>query len=392
MVIKFKWPEPTLLKSLAYYLLVIGTPLTFFAWHLGSQTAGLSATEAASRSAAKLSNISENPLFAPYKLLENILYHLGSGSFFAMRLTSVIFALVIVAIFFYLLKIWFGKPIALLTVLLLALTPLFILSARTATPLIMYAFPVTILFAYHLIKRYESSLKATLIFIFIVAINLYIPGFIWLAIISSIFWYSQIRELILKDRTYVYAGLLILLILLLSPLAYAFINNPSLFRQWLLIPEKFPSVIDFIKNFVWLIFDLFIKLRTTENLSIEKLPVLNTVQLGLFVFGMYVIWIRLRKQFYWISATVLSILLLGALSNKFELLIFTLPFVAFVCGMGLRYLFIEWRKVFPINPLAKAFAIALMFSIITIHIFYGVRYSLLAWPASSHVKKTYMLK
>lgn len=309
-----------------------------------------------------------------------------------MRFTSVVVALLILAIFFYLLKIWFGKPIALLTILLLALTPLFTLSARTATPIIMYVFPITILFAYQLLKRYESSLKISLLFVTILALNLYVPGFIWLSTIGLIFWFRSIKPLILYRKAIINIGLLSFLVLLLSPLLYSFVNNPALIRQWLLIPDQLPSVIDFIKNFVWLISDLFVRLRATENLSIERLPVLNTVQLGLFVFGMYVIWIRLRKQFFWLSASVLIILLFGALNNSFNLLIFTLPFVAFVCGMGLRYLFIEWRKVFPMNPLAKGFAIALMFSIIIIHIGYGVRYSLLAWPASDHVKQSYMIK
>jgi succinate dehydrogenase/fumarate reductase cytochrome b subunit len=60
--------------------------------------------------------------------------------------------------------------------------------------------------------------------------------------------------------------------------------------------------------------------------------------------------------------------------------------------MGLRYLFIEWRRVFPRNPMAKYFAIALMFGLILIHVFFGIRYSLLAWPSSADTRQTYMLK
>jgi uncharacterized membrane protein YoaK (UPF0700 family) len=107
---------------------------------------------------------------------------------------------------------------------------------------------------------------------------------------------------------------------------------------------------------------------------------------------MYILFSRLRKQFIWLSGGLVIVLILAALNDRYELLLMALPIIAFICGMGLRYLFVEWRQVFPKNPLAKSFAILLMFGIISIHILYGIRYSLLAWPTTPVVKQVYMLK
>lgn len=392
MFIKRDWVSFASIKAFLFYLMVIGTPLLFFTWRLGSQTSGFNQQEAATRTAAKLSNIVDNPLFAPYKITENIMFHIGDGSIFALRITSVLFALLILGVFFYLLKAWFGKPIAFLTILLLALTPLFTLSARTATPIVMYTFPISLLLVYQLLKKRPLSLLAQVLFVVILALNFYIPGAIWLIVIGGIFWFGSLRDILIKDQKLMKSGLFVLLLALISPLIISFVKDFGVVKQWLLIPSQLPAPLEFAKNLAWTVSDIFFRLRTTESLSIERLPVLNIAQIGLFVFGAYVIWTRLRKQFYWLFSSLLIILILAALNNNFEILIYTLPFIAFICGMGLRYLFVEWRSVFPKNPLAKWFAIALMFGIITIHIFYGVRYSLLAWPASEHIKQSYVIK
>lgn len=392
-MLKLNWERlpAAKLRPVLLMLGVISVPLVIFSWHLRSQTVGFSLAEVNERTASKASEIFKNPLFAPYKIIENLIFHLTNNSVFGLRLTSVIFSLVLLGLFFYVLKIWFGKPIATLTVLLLALTPLYLINSRLALPNISYIFPLALIFAFH---RYSklASFANWLIFVTAVVICLYTPGLIWFLIISAIVWRQSLFTFdgFKINRSSMIKSLIILLFL--APLAYAFIKDTSLITQWLLIPAKFGTLTNVVKDIVWAFLSIFIRLPHPTDLAVGRLAVLDVVQIGLFVFGLFVMWSRLRKQFYWLVSMLLAVILLEGVNGTYEVFLISLPIIAFICGMGLRYLFIEWRKVFPRNPLAKTFAIVLMFGIISMHVFYGFRYSLLAWPTTSSVRQIYVLK
>jgi hypothetical protein len=390
--IRLARPSAAQTKTLLYYLFVVGAPSSIFLWHLKSQTAGLSAAETALRSSAKLSNIRSNPLNLPYKLLDNGLYHSGLNHIFAMRLGSALVGMALVAAFFYVLKGWFGKPIALLTVLLVALTPLYLLSSRTATGNIMLASSIFILAAYYHYNRGPSGKLSLSLLLLSLISCLYVPGLVWLLLIAAIFWLSKIKEFAAnldgRQKIWASAGTLLMLV----PLLYGFVTHPSLIRAWLLLPAKFPGALTALGNFGWGIASMLVRLRASSDLSVGRLPLLNAVQIGLLAFGVYVMWSRLRGTFYWMLASVALVLILFSLSDSFEVLLMAVPYIAFLSGMGLRYLFVEWRKVFPKNPLAKAFAIILMSAVVGMHIFFGIRYSLLAWPATPAVRQAYVLK
>jgi hypothetical protein len=391
LALRRRLPEVQAARSLFIYGGAFLILLIIFCWHLQSQTVGLSSAEAASRSAAKLSNIANNALFAPHKIVENILFHLSGGRIFFLRFTSVLFALFYCGCFFYVLKAWFGKPIATLATVLLAVTPLFLLAARTATPAITFAATSSIIFSYSYLKRSQTN-WALLIFVVIVAAALYTPGMIWLTIVAMISRRRQLGEVLTGKTLLFNGGVFIGFLILLSPLVYSLVNTPELIKSWLLIPTQVSSGVVFGKDFAWAFASLFVKLKEHVDLSLARLPILDAAQIGLFVFGVYVMWTRLRRDFLWLAGSIVLGCLLSALNHNIDVLILTLPSLALICGMGLRYLFIEWRRVFPRNPMAKYFAIALMFGLILIHVFFGIRYSLLAWPTSAETKHTYVLK
>jgi hypothetical protein len=388
----FAWPVRIRTKALLYYLAVIGTPCAFFLWRLGGQTPGLSAGEAILRSSAKLSNIIHAPINLPYKLVDNALYHSGLPHVVALRLGSVLFGLLFVTLFFYVLKGWFGKPIALLTALLFALTPLYLLSSRTATANIMQTSTILILAAYYYFWHSQNMRLALAAIIVGLVVCLYAPGLVWLLVLGAIFLRDKFSAVIrnLERRNKVTVCLIILAAL--APLLYGFILHHYLIKDWLLIPHSLPSIADCLKNLVWGLSSLFLASGHVSDLSVGRLPVLDAAQIGLLIFGAYVVYARLRIIFYWISSSVLLILILFGLNGRYELLLAALPFLAFLSGMGLRYLYIEWRKVFPRNPLAKAFAIIFMRAVVGMHTFYGIRYSLIAWPATPNVRQVYVLK
>jgi hypothetical protein len=79
-------------------------------------------------------------------------------------------------------------------------------------------------------------------------------------------------------------------------------------------------------------------------------------------------------------------------SSSTLLLIIALPGLAILDAAGLRYLYTRWFIVFPINPLARAFAVCLVSLLVLSHVAYGVRYALLAWPHNVETRKVYVVK
>ncbi len=244
-------PLRATLRSALYYFIVVVAPSILFLWRLRSQTHGISISEAQSLSAAELSNIVKDPLNLPYKLLENALFHIGHHPILAIRLTSVIFGMLFVFLLFYVLRVWFGKPIALLTTLLFGLTPLYLLSSRVAEPNIMFASSVVLLFAYYFSKHNQSKLWVSIIAAIGLVFCLYIPGLFWLILISVAFWFTLLRDSIRSFPKKIISSAIILILLLLLPLFYSFAQDPSLIKSWLLLPQTPPHILDALKNTAW---------------------------------------------------------------------------------------------------------------------------------------------
>jgi hypothetical protein len=69
-----------------------------------------------------------------------------------------------------------------------------------------------------------------------------------------------------------------------------------------------------------------------------------------------------------------------------------LPALAILSAAGLRYLYIEWRSIFPRNPLPLSFALVIISLLVGLQVAYGLRYSLVAWPHLAATKQLYVLK
>jgi hypothetical protein len=69
-----------------------------------------------------------------------------------------------------------------------------------------------------------------------------------------------------------------------------------------------------------------------------------------------------------------------------------LPGVAILDAIGLKYLYEHWFSVFPFNPLARGFAVAMISLLLLSQLAYGLRYALLAWPHNMETRKEYVIK
>jgi len=137
---------------------------------------------------------------------------------------------------------------------------------------------------------------------------------------------------------------------------------------------------------------VFIKTPSQQNLIVGEIPLLSIVQIACLVFGIFAMWRAVRSKTIALSAAVVFAVVAAGINKDITLLALALPSIGIFTSAGLRYLYIEWRSVFPFNPVAKTMALTLMAVVVATHVLYGVRYSLVAWPNTETTKQAYVLK
>jgi len=215
---------------------------------------------------------------------------------------------------------------------------------------------------------------------------------IWLLALGAIFGRRSLAAL----RSAISVPILLLSMLVpigvLAPLGFEVFKHPAILKSLALVPAHWLGIIAILKSIGWAAGGLVYRTSAHSDLIIGRLALLDIAQLILIVFGAYAMWHRARDKFYSLSALVLLAILLSGLNQNLYLLLFALPPLGILIAAGLRYLYIEWKGVFPSNPIPRGLAIVLMLVIVSIQVVYGVRYSLVAWPHSVATHSLYVLK
>ncbi len=368
--------------------------IIFYFWRLGALTTGLGPEEFFSaQNNHSFRQIIKNGVNAPYYLVQHAIDKLLPNHIFALRLASVLFALVIFFCLFSWLRSWFGKTTATFITLIFISTPWLILTSRSATPDIMFLWPVVLIYVFRwLTKSDRFAGWFFILFCLVLAITLYVPGMIWLLVAAGIVMHRSLRT-ILQSKPMAYLTFGLLLIILASvPLIAAVVNEPSRLKTLFLFPDKWPSVLEAIKATAWSFLSLFVELRSHIDITLDKLPIFNIMQTALVVIGVYALSAASRRIVYLMAGMLLFATLAAGINHNLHLINIGLPAVAVFLAAGLRYLYLEWRRVFPLNPLPYALAISLISLVAFFQLLYGLRYSLIAWPHSQETRTTYVLK
>lgn len=357
-------------------------------------TPGFSSAELSERtSSATISGIYHNPINAPHKLLEFIFIKLAPNNQLNIRLASALMAVVIVFCFYKLAVNWFGKAIGLFGTLLFISVPLYIVSARQGTAEIMYFSPIILiwLFAW-LCKTKKSKSFAWLSFLAACGLVVYTPGLIWWLIGSFIVCRKRLINTIDSVPTWLSAAGGALLLVIISPLIISGASHLSIFKQVLLIPASWPAPLVLLKQVGWMAMALFLKTPYHNPLILGRVALVNALMLALVVFGVYAMQIAARAKAIWLGLSIAFGILAAGLNNSLALLALSLPALAIFASAGLRYLYIEWRSIFPRNPVPKGFALILIAAVVASQTYFGIRYALAAWPQASQTRQTYMIK
>ncbi|HSX18098.1 MAG TPA: glycosyltransferase family 39 protein [Candidatus Saccharimonadales bacterium] len=388
------WPSWVKVQPLIIGGLLIIFIITFYFWRLGSLTAGLGPTEYLSRqNSSSTSHILKSGINAPYHLVQHWLSDLGHNNLFSLRLGSVAFGLVILFCLFNLLRMWFGKTIATFALLIFLSTPWLVLQTRTASPDIMLLWPIVLLaFFIMTLRAQRSEGFFWILFCIVVALGIYTPGIIWFVATAAIVARHTILNTTKRVGSLNTVLGLVIGILILEPLFQAIAVEPSRAKDLFLIPAHWPPAVEALKSTAWSALSLFWRTRAPVDISIDRLPILNILQIALAVFGAYALGSKTRRVTYFLVGFLIFSILLAGLNQNLHIITLGLPAMAVFIAAGLRYIYVEWRRVFPLNPFAKALALGLIALVVGAQLSFSTRYTLVAWPHTAATKSTYVLK
>ena len=381
-------------RSWLGFVLAFVAIFIIFLWHLGNLTPGLSAQEVGYANTSRhWALIVSNPINAPHKIVQLAVFRLSPQHPSLLRLASVLFALIFCLGFYRLATGWFGRAIGLFSTLIFACLPLFVVSGRQASADIMFFCPVVILSLYNWLirtKRHHSLAWFTLCAA--AAIFVFTPGLlIWLVAAFVICRKKIINAISSVPAQISFFGLLLFFASLLA-LVLASTKHHYIAKQLLLLPVNINSGFELIKHIGWMFLALFVKTGQTDPLIIARLPLLSILSIALLIFGLYAMLTAARPKAIWLGLSIVYAILAAGLANKISVLALGLPAIILFVAAGLRYLYIEWRSVFPRNPVPKSFALVLIAFVALVQLYFGLRYSLAAWPEAPSTRAAYVLK
>ena len=383
-------------KVTGRFVLVIITVLflaAIYCWHLSSMTPGMSPAEVASRtSSSSIQRIKDSPINAPHTLVQLGFQKLGRHNT-TMRFVSVLFALFFIACFYRVVSSWFGRSVGWFSTIIFAMTPIIIVAGRSATPDIMALAPLAIGAIYlWFTKQTVFSKPIFLILLTVLALSLYVPGMVWLLLIAAVVSRKSFKKILnATSRRWLIASLVLPLILIV-PLIWRLVYEPSLIRNLTLVPAHWQSVWLTIKSIVWMGLGLVWRTGPTSPLIIGRLPLLDIAQIALALFGFYAMWRRARGKTYGLLTLIIFGVLVAGINANVNLLIYSLPAIGVLMAAGLRYLYIEWKGIFPLNPIPRGLAFFLILLLTAIQVLYGAHYGLVAWPHTVATHTSYVLK
>jgi hypothetical protein len=286
----------------------------------------------------------------------------------------------------------FGKLIGIFGTLIFISLPIFVITARQATAEIMLFSTVGLLWLYTWANKTKQSRPlAWLVLFAAIGLFIYTPGIIWLVIAGAVINRKKLLAASSDMSRFIWFAGPILSLVIIFPLVYSGISHPDSIKQLLLIPNSWASAFEIAKNTAWGVAAIFLR-APLHPLVIGNLPLINIVALALAVFGIYAMQAAARAKTLWLGALAIYGIIAAGINDNIIFLALGLPAFAIFISAGLRYLYIEWRTIFPRNPVPKTFALLLIAAVVFSQIYYGVMYSLVAWPHTAATRQVYVLK
>ncbi len=287
----------------------------------------------------------------PYHLLQHLGFSLFGVSNLTIKLPSLILGLFSALGILLLLRMWFKQNVAVITTVLVITTSQFLFLTQDGTPTIVYIFwSVWLLVSALMVSRRARWSTLWKIGLFgIGALSLYTPleAYILIALLSAMILHPHLRYIIRKlSKPRLMIGILCGLILI-APLIYTIVKEPSVGLQLLGIPM---ANLDIFAN-IKLLFEQYTSF-TNPGGSVTTTPVYGLGTCILIILG----FIQLFTTKYTARSYIIiawTVLLLPVIVINPQYVSVTFIPVVLLMAMGVSMLITRWYRLFPRNPYAR---------------------------------------
>ncbi len=352
-----------------------------FVFRLGTLVPGSAAIENQTiQSSATVQDILNNPVNAPYKAT-HLLISRVSDDILVHRLVNVSISLIVIILFYLLAKRLFVPHTATLATALFATSSVLLHTGRLATPHSMLLMLFVLIACGYALRFSTNNAWAWILASLAAGISLYVPGMIYFLIAGCIWQLKALQRPFGSTRPLLLISCFAILAAALTPIVFALVREPQLWRSFLGIPASFASPFEMLKDILAVPLGLFAFAPENPVFRLGKQPILEIFSGGMFLIGAYAL---LRKSRLDRSRLLAGIFILGTvwigISGNFENSLILLPFAYLVVAEGIGWMLKEWYRVFPRNPLARISAVALITVAVIFAGGFQLRRYFIAWP------------
>jgi len=376
-----------------FILIAIGVGLLSYILlfrQLGSLPAAYSQTEVMSRAnATSLHTILHNPVDAPYELLVWLGLKLGHESLYVTRVAAAIIAIGIAILFYWVALHWYSRRVSLLATIAFVTSGGFLHFGRLGSGMILQMAPLVLISTVILFRRVLRERLVAYLLASLLVISLYIPGMFWFELIGLVLLWKHIRPLLQKLGTLHSVLISILSLLLIAPLVWASVKDTTVLLQLLALPNSIPHIQDIWQNLHKLGGAIFYRGYYSPEYWLYGAPLFNIIEIVLLLAGLYTIVQkpRLRGNYYVLGGMAMSTILI--LIGGGASIAMLMPLFYLVIAAGIYYLLDQWLVVFPRNPLARGFGVAIMCVVIGFSAYYHLHAYYVAWPKAPETEQVY---
>lgn len=336
-------------------------------------------------------HIASDPLNAPYTafvwLFTALLHH---HHILATRIVAAGFGVIVVCMFYAIIKQWYSFRIAFLGTLLFATSSGFLHFARLGTGQVLQMFVLAFIafmiwyqqeHTYHKFIGYGLAAVSALLW--------YIPGMIWYEVLGLVVMNTYARDRWRTTPRKHLIGWSMTFLLVLAPLIGASIENSHVLLEIAGLPVSLATATHGITNLRTAMISVTAHGATTPLLWIGRAPLLTASELILGALGLYGYLYRDRspRAILLTGMAAISIVLIS-LGGEVGLASL-IPLLYLLVIHGLRQLLGEWLAVFPRNPIARFTGVGIICLMLFFSILYQVRAYFVAWPHTTTTLQTY---
>lgn len=370
----------------AIFGLALLSGLMFF--KLGNLVPSLSLQERSYQASTQtVDQIINNPVNAPHKLLTFGVSQVNNSDFF-LRGVSSLLAIITVIFFFLIVSKWYGRLESTIITILFASSSWLLHYARFATADILLTGVITAIVYGLWLKDTKRSALAIFLGVFIFGVLAYVPGMIGFLIIGMIWQRKHIFGHI-KRAGFILLPSVILLTIIVIPIVNALIRTPDLWRDFLGLPQHWPSVYEYFKAVANVPVQIFVRGSFNPALWLARLPLIDVFCSAMFIIGTYTYFKKIKLDR---SKILFGLIIFGGLLVGFQagvsIILLIVP-LYFVIGAGIAYMLNQWLKVFPSNPLARGIGIGLICLVAALSGYYNLKQYFVAWPNSPATKQVF---